>query len=69
MAEKKRGHDIPPTSFRLTVDDKAALKEITSKVNAQAKSRVSEKQVLQALIEIGTKTPTKTLLKALRELI
>jgi hypothetical protein len=68
MAEKKRG-PTPPTSFRLSAEDKAVLKEITAKVNAQSRRRISEREVLQALIQIGSKTPPATILKALRALI
>jgi hypothetical protein len=68
MAEKKRG-PTPPTSFRLSAEDKAVLKEITGKVNAQSKKRISEREVIQALIQIGSKTPPSVILRALRELI
>jgi hypothetical protein len=58
-----------PKSFRLTPDDNASLQQIVKAVNRESRRKISETKVIQALIQIGTKTPPSKLIKALGEIL
>lgn len=50
VARDKSNH---PTSFRLSLDDKASLEKIVRDINKVSRSQVKTTDVLRALIRIG----------------
>ena len=56
-------------TFRFASDDIMNLKEITTKVNAETRSTVSETKIIRALIQLGTKAETSRIIKSLAEII
>jgi len=58
-----------PKSFRLTPDDNLSLQQIVKAVNRESRRKISETKVIQALIQIGTKTQPSKLIKALGEIL
>jgi len=58
-----------PKSFRLTPDDNESLQQIVKAVNRESRRKISETKIIQALIQIGTKTQPSKLIKALGEIL
>lgn len=56
-------------TFRFASDDVMNLKEIANRVNAESRRNVSETKVVQALIQLGTKTETSRIIKSLGEIV
>ena len=55
--------------FRFSHDDIQSLKLITKRVNEESRGTISETKVIKALIELGTKTESSKIIKALSQLL
>jgi len=65
-----RQSSILPTSFRLSPEDKERLKRIASAVNdLSPNKKISETNIMRALIYSGEKMKPDKLLQAIREII
>jgi len=56
-----------PRSYRFDVETINLLKELVEKVNIDSKKKVSETELLQALVKLGKKAGVEKLLKILKE--
>ena len=68
MVSKTKSSNAP-TSFRLTEEDKNALRQIVEAVNDESRGKVSRDKIIQTLIHMGTKMPTSRIMKALGEIL
>lgn len=72
MAKKahiKKASKIQPKSFRFTNEDLEIFKDISFKINKQAKSPVNDTKVMQALLRLGGAADPETLIYHVKELI